>query len=295
MSALPSPGRSPSLLQIQMNRLPGGANSTGARGPPPAVRPNTNNSGRGSTVQDPLLIDENGRIVEDLSEYFFFGLRNAERLDGVTVDRRLSPVKRSPSGRVLQIFQGPPSTINPGIRIRHPATITRAAREDANDRPYSRVLARVRAQASEIAPAAAASTSSKAKAIGWSIHTPLKIKPKGRNGFRIPRDVPLNPASLYLTAARPPPDSSPLPHHECSICLNIKSHPVSNPCGHTHCYVCIRICLETGWACPFCRKVITAAPTRNRDSEQAIAFDHPNWHDPSAVTYSWEGLRFPTQ
>jgi hypothetical protein len=122
-----------------------------------------------------------------VSTFSFFDLRNAERLDGVTVDRRLSPVKRSPSGknplmllpttltttiligRVLQIFQGPPSTINPGIRIRHPATITRAAREDANDRPYSRVLARVRAQASEIAPAAAASTSSKAKAIGWSI------------------------------------------------------------------------------------------------------------------------------
>ncbi|KAJ7887720.1 hypothetical protein B0H13DRAFT_2342315 [Mycena leptocephala] len=251
-----------------MSRLPGGANSTAARGPPAPLQPN--NFSRGSHRKHPLLVDENGRVVDDLN-------------------RRPSP-KRTPLRR-LQIFEGPPSAINQLVGL---VGRTRTAREEANDRPYSRAVARMRAEAALVASGSSAGAHGQSSATGWSKHTPIKIKPKGRNGFRAPRDGPLMEASLYLTAARPPADSSPLPHHECGICLNIKSHPVSNPCGHTHCYVCIRKCLETGWACPFCRAVITAEPTRNRDSEQAIAFDHPEWHDPSAVTYGWEGLRFPT-
>jgi hypothetical protein len=56
-----------------MSRLPGGANSTAARGPPAPLQPN--NFSRGSHRKHPLLVDENGRVVDDLSKYLRVSLR----------------------------------------------------------------------------------------------------------------------------------------------------------------------------------------------------------------------------
>ncbi|KAJ7511250.1 hypothetical protein B0H11DRAFT_2215089 [Mycena galericulata] len=115
-----------------------------------------------------------------------------------------------------------------------------------------------------------------------------------RDGYRVPREVPLMDAHIYLDAVRPPLQRTNRPHYECGICLNIKSHPVNYPCGHGHCYVCARKWLETSFDCPICRARITHAPTRNLDTEAAIAYDHPEWVDRSLINYSWGGLIFPT-
>ncbi|KAJ7182646.1 hypothetical protein C8R43DRAFT_940772 [Mycena crocata] len=46
-------------------------------------------------------------------------------------------------------------------------------------------------------------------------------------GARVVRDKPLVLADLYRTDTRPPMLLGIKPHHQCSICYNIKSHPVS--------------------------------------------------------------------
>ncbi|KAJ7429223.1 hypothetical protein B0H11DRAFT_2266548 [Mycena galericulata] len=109
---------------------------------------------------------------------------------------------------------------------------------------------------------------------------PRRIRiPRGtrlaRDGYRVPRNVPLEDRHLYLDA-------------------NIKSHPVNYPCGHGHCYVCARKWLERSFDCPICRARITHAPVRNFDTEAAIAYDHPEWIDRSLINFSWGGLIFPT-
>ncbi|KAJ7618257.1 hypothetical protein DFH06DRAFT_1342527 [Mycena polygramma] len=237
-----------------------------------------------STVENPFLVDENGNFVQSL---------------------RRSPVK-TPARR-LRIYEGPPSTIIPRIRGRGPPSmirqdiprmrVSRAAREEANDRPYLRALARTslpptQATASS-APAAGSSTSTAAAAATSGSSKRQEKKKRFRVGFRRPRATPLTVNELYLTETRPPADSDPLPHHECSVCFNIKSHPVAYRCGHSNCYVCVRQWLEYGWTCPVCRAPLTEEPIVNGDSQRAIAFDHPNWQDHSMVTYSWEGLHFP--
>ncbi|KAJ7444061.1 hypothetical protein B0H11DRAFT_2250196 [Mycena galericulata] len=115
-----------------------------------------------------------------------------------------------------------------------------------------------------------------------------------RDGYRVPRDVPLTDVHIYLDAVRPPFQRTNRPHYECGICHNLKSHPVNYPCGHGHCYACARKWLETSFDCPICCARITHAPVRNLDTEAAIAYDHPEWVDRSLINYSWGGLIFPT-
>jgi hypothetical protein len=63
---------------------------------------------------------------------------------------------------------------------------------------------------------------------------PQRARPSGSSvndasggGYRIPRREPLTEAVLYNDAARPPVLATPKPHHVCSICCDVKSHPVS--------------------------------------------------------------------
>jgi hypothetical protein len=46
-------------------------------------------------------------------------------------------------------------------------------------------------------------------------------------GYRVARCIPLTQAALYNDEARPPVLATPKPHHVCTICWDIKSHPVS--------------------------------------------------------------------
>ncbi|KAJ7170401.1 hypothetical protein C8R43DRAFT_1120829 [Mycena crocata] len=108
-----------------------------------------------------------------------------------------------------------------------------------------------------------------------------------RLGSRTQREYPLTEEELYQGTARPPTFSQSS-SHQCSICLNILSHPVKSGCNHVHCYVCIRQWLEHSWQCPECREQLTAQPKPDTKKATAIANDHP-----SAVTYSWAGLQFP--
>ncbi|KAJ7684867.1 hypothetical protein DFH06DRAFT_1313242 [Mycena polygramma] len=256
-----------------------------------------------STAENPFLVDENGEFVRSLS-----GALKRSPSHG------RSPVKRSPSARPYRMYGapngGPPSIIRQDIPRR------RMRRSQTTDRPYLRALALAGhplpptfatpapGDASGSTSAAGTSTgaASAQKPVKKSLFrssgaTPLRLRKRKtpRQGFRTPRDTPFNVKDLYLTDARPPADSDPLPHHECSVCYNIKSHPVAYRCGHSHCYVCVREWLETSWECPFCRAEIRDEPMCSDDAKRAIAFDHPDWQDHSLVSYSWEGLYFPDQ
>ncbi|KAJ7821914.1 hypothetical protein B0H14DRAFT_3471094 [Mycena olivaceomarginata] len=93
---------------------------------------------------------------------------------------------------------------------------------------------------------------------------PVRVQPPSivrRPGLRIKRETPLSEADLYLDDTRPRSISAPPILLTCTLCFNLKSHPVSYKCGHSHCYVCIRLWLETSWECPTCHKIIAAATT----------------------------------
>ncbi|KAJ6518047.1 hypothetical protein C8R47DRAFT_1205128 [Mycena vitilis] len=322
-----------------MDRVPGRAISNTAR--PVGATPNNpllvDENGHfgltASTIDNPFLVDENGHFVRSLSERW-----------------ARSPVKKSPSDRSLQIYEGPRSTVRkdaphvpvlgrfrgagPPSAIRQDIPRIRVARQEAQDRPYIRALARVSqppmlasaptvgssasapaarstASASASAPSARSGASSSGAASGSGkakrkimkdvlltrsagAH-PLRLRPTrvSRIGFRVARATPLTVDDLYLTDARPPADSNARPEHECSVCFNIKSHPVIYGCGHSHCYVCVRRWLEQQWTCPSCRTPMKEAPLVHEAAIRAIALDHSDWHDPSLVSYSWDGLRFP--
>ncbi|KAJ7248187.1 hypothetical protein B0H12DRAFT_1235095 [Mycena haematopus] len=113
-------------------------------------------------------------------------------------------------------------------------------------------------------------------------------------GYRVPRRVPLTAAALYVDEARPPILAIPKPHHVCSICFELKSHPVSYVCGHSHCFVCIRVWLEKDWKCPDCGQEMHMAPFRHYGEEQSIADDYPFLTDDSRVALSFAGLSFPS-
>ncbi|KAJ7231596.1 hypothetical protein B0H12DRAFT_1239912 [Mycena haematopus] len=112
-------------------------------------------------------------------------------------------------------------------------------------------------------------------------------------GYRVPRRIPLTAEALYIDDARPPVLATPKPHHTCSICWSVKSHPVSYPCGHGHCFVCIRVWLEKHWTCPDCNTQMFMAPFRHYGEESSIAEDYPFWKDDSRVALSFSGLSFP--
>ncbi|KAJ7695519.1 hypothetical protein B0H16DRAFT_1750695 [Mycena metata] len=263
-----------------------------------------------NTLQNPILVDENGCIVSRLTPSpprRPVGGRADENLPpsfpppgarvvAVTVDRegavlrRLlsypsAYMRRSPSGHILEIFGGPPSAIRaPGPSVNRGAPSTRAAREAANAHPYLRALARV-----SHPPSAASSTEPLR-------HPHVAPAPLSANRFCIRRHVPntgsrtsrepLTEDDLYLSDVRPPvlAESEVMrPHHQCAICSGVKSHPVAGPCGHTYCYVCLRRWLQLNWRCPYCWDVVTAAPIRNLNSEHAIAYDYPHWIDNSRL------------
>ncbi|KAJ7017502.1 hypothetical protein C8F04DRAFT_1279282 [Mycena alexandri] len=114
-------------------------------------------------------------------------------------------------------------------------------------------------------------------------------------GSRDVRDIPLTEDTLYMGPERPAPLQTDRAHQTCSLCLQVKSHPVSYLCGHSHCYVCIRLHLETEWRCPIrdCRTLMRRAPYRHHPEEEGIALDFPDRDDRSTVTYNWDGLTFP--
>ncbi|KAJ7767527.1 hypothetical protein DFH07DRAFT_769622 [Mycena maculata] len=110
-----------------------------------------------------------------------------------------------------------------------------------------------------------------------------------RNGHG--RLNPLSEDDLYLSEVRPPP-SSPRRRDGCSICGEVKSHPVSYKCGHSNCYVCIRMWLEIKTSCPECRTPMDCPPFRNFAEEASIAHEYDEWEDLSQVSYDWSGLVF---
>ncbi|KAJ7604354.1 hypothetical protein DFH06DRAFT_1349491 [Mycena polygramma] len=276
---------------------------------------------RGNAVNNPLFVDNDGNIVTPPrpSTAPPPGAVVDENGHVIRIRRSPTPLTTSPSGR---LYKNHRSLINVNVVRKR----TRAARDEANNLPYLRAMARksggptlasssatssssvagpshssVTSSSASASASSSASSSSSLVASSSSSPAPSRKAKKqlGRKrvitpGFRLRRNPPLTIKDLYLTASRPPADSHPRPHHECSICYNIKSHPVWYRCGHSHCYVCVRRWLETSWLCPYCKELMQEAPMRNWDGENAIAFDHPEWHDPSDVDYDFDGLRFPT-
>ncbi|KAJ7774518.1 hypothetical protein DFH07DRAFT_952225 [Mycena maculata] len=108
------------------------------------------------------------------------------------------------------------------------------------------------------------------------------------------RDRPLTETDLLINGEAPPEQLPKKPHHKCSICHLVKSHPVSYICGHSHCYVCIHLWLEHKWTCPDCTTPMYRPPFRQYGEEDWIAQEYPKWKDRSQVDYSWDGLVFPT-
>ncbi|KAJ7175318.1 hypothetical protein C8R46DRAFT_1213802 [Mycena filopes] len=289
-----------------MSNLPRGVAATA-----PPITPANNR-------HQPLLVNANGQVVRSLSttppstttrvdENTPVVIDVRRRADGEIYRRllRLPGVepRRSPSGRVLQIHGGPPSAIqqSPIKRTPYPSDrqlpSIRAARDQANDRPYLRALAR-----SSHGPSAAFATSVRNTNAGSSSR-PAPAAPslaatrvrrhKPNTGKRTEAVRNMSEADLYLNHLRPPMSVTTRTHLVCGICGNLKSHPVAGECSHSYCYVCLHLWLQRSWRCPLCRWVLMAPPLRNLDSEHAIAFDHPEWIDLSKVNFSWEGFSFP--
>ncbi|KAJ7086522.1 hypothetical protein C8R44DRAFT_862072 [Mycena epipterygia] len=85
------------------------------------------------------------------------------------------------------------------------------------------------------------------------------------------------------------------PIYCCTICHQLKSHPVSTLWGHTFCYVCIRQALEATFKCPICSSMIYHPPHRVHDFEESLAAAYPDRPDNTSVKWStaWTGLKFP--
>ncbi|KAJ7660347.1 hypothetical protein DFH06DRAFT_1326477 [Mycena polygramma] len=265
----------------------------------------------GSTPDNPFLVDENGHfgLTPSTIDNPFLVDENGEFVRSLNGSLKRSPsqgrpsVKPSASARPFRMYGapggGPPSIIPQDIPRR------RTRRDQVNDRPYIRALALAGHPlpptfATPVPGDAAGSSSGAGSSTGAAAAAPKPTKPKKslfrssganplrlrrrktpRRGFRTPRETPFAVKDLYVTDARPPADSDPLPHHECSVCYNIKSHPVAYRCGHSHCYVCVRQWLEISWGCPLCGVEMTDEPMCSDDAKRAIAFDHPDWQDHS--------------
>ncbi|KAJ7080880.1 hypothetical protein C8R43DRAFT_1143051 [Mycena crocata] len=116
--------------------------------------------------------------------------------------------------------------------------------------------------------------------------------PDLRLGARMMRNEPLTHSDLWLDGIGPRDSDPKRPHHRCSICTGVKSHPVSNICGHSHCYVCIRLWLERDWKCPDCAQTIHRAPFRQYSEEANLEDVYGDW-DSSRVNFFFDGLTFP--
>ncbi|KAJ7116093.1 hypothetical protein C8R44DRAFT_880465 [Mycena epipterygia] len=213
---------------------------------------------------NPILLDENGRVVTSFGR----------------PPRAARPT--SPSSWLLSIFRGPPSSIIPGgygsvpplfpAGGGPPTSGQLASRAGRPSRPPLRPV---------VQPAPSHSI------------TPLCIRrrvPGAGEGKHAERDDELTEKSSM----------SPMPDPQLTAVLKPMtvayasiSSPIQYECGHGHCYVCIRTWLKRSWQCPQCWQRMTAAPTRSYATEASITIDHPLWSDPSVVTYSWAGLKFP--
>ncbi|KAJ7751017.1 hypothetical protein B0H14DRAFT_2636103 [Mycena olivaceomarginata] len=78
-------------------------------------------------------------------------------------------------------------------------------------------------------------------------------------------------SQLLHSGPRPPSLTAKEPHHQCTICHCVKTHPVSYKCGHTHCFICIRVWLQISWKCPDCNQVMHGPPSRNYDVEDWLS------------------------
>ncbi|KAJ7511018.1 hypothetical protein B0H11DRAFT_2215766 [Mycena galericulata] len=216
-----------------------------------------------------------------------------------------APNSQSPE-QELSIVEGPPSTI-PKL-IKKPKKPTRAIpaplEHDSASAPVERRMISA-VPASEGGPVRTTTSLRRAHEDSVAVskvHAQSAPPVRSRNskpgidelGHRVSRAKPLTRADLYLSDARPPRLKDPKPHHICRICRTVKSHPVSYQCGHSHCYVCIRMWLEKHWTCPECVVTMTARPFRHEGEEESLDADYPCWDDRSRVSYSWDGLTFPT-
>ncbi|KAJ7225172.1 hypothetical protein C8J57DRAFT_1731141 [Mycena rebaudengoi] len=133
-----------------------------------------------------------------------------------------------------------------------------------------------------------------------ALRSSLNLRPRpgpfgSHGGWRRSTTRGVAQSKLLLSGPKPPTLTAKEPHHKCSICHCVKTHPVSTQCGHTHCFVCIRVWLQTSWKCPDCNAVMHSAPSRNYDLEEWLRTSYPEIAaDESRVTYNWSGLIFPT-
>ncbi|KAJ7834178.1 hypothetical protein B0H13DRAFT_2370007 [Mycena leptocephala] len=131
-------------------------------------------------------------------------------------------------------------------------------------------------------------------ALGNSGRRPRQSAPQNKKtGFRERRSTPLTVTDLYVAGRLPEPQTTPHKFQRCSLCCNVKAHPISYLCGHSHCYACIRLHLETDWTCPVCGQLMTLPPHRHESEQEGLAAMFPVWTSSTSVTYSWEGLTFP--
>ncbi|KAF8145910.1 hypothetical protein K438DRAFT_1991379 [Mycena galopus ATCC 62051] len=118
------------------------------------------------------------------------------------------------------------------------------------------------------------------------------VPPLGQH-FRDLRAAPLTRVALYVNGRLPLPLAAAHDFQRCSLCENVKAHPVSYLCGHSHCYACIRLWLENEWFCPICEQIMDRAPQRHFAEEAALLANFPAWAHSTSVVYSWAGLTFP--
>ncbi|KAJ7870576.1 hypothetical protein B0H14DRAFT_3132064 [Mycena olivaceomarginata] len=143
-------------------------------------------------------------------------------------------------------------------------------------------------------PGPSRATSSHAAGSSRGAFVTLHANPAGRATLLI-TDEPLRSKINIRAPPRPPSLTAKEPHHQCTICHCVKTHPVSYKCGHTHCFICIRVWLQISWKCPDCNQVMHGPPSRNYDLEDWLSSAYPEIAaDGSRVTYSWSGLVFPS-
>ncbi|KAJ7643143.1 hypothetical protein DFH06DRAFT_1333926 [Mycena polygramma] len=111
-------------------------------------------------------------------------------------------------------------------------------------------------------------------------------------GIRDQRDEALTVEDLWKPGSGPPHIDAVATEDNCTICLQLKSHPVFYTCGHGHCYTCVRIWLEEHWECPQCKATITQEPFRIEAVESFVRRIYGDW-DTSTIAYDWSGLTFP--
>ncbi|KAJ6475382.1 hypothetical protein C8R45DRAFT_1009965 [Mycena sanguinolenta] len=253
----------------------------------------------GSSAENPWCIDENGKLI----------LQNALR-DKETAIRQLRGIRaiRARMRELSHTAGGPPQ--RPRINSEPPSSIRQdtiqdlAARQHARghqDATFVALCAQVHAQAS-----AAADSAPRPRIIlgpASSIRLDTDNEPPRRrvrvlkDGKRTLRLRPLTAEDLYLDDARPLTDAEidVKAYHKCSICRALLTHLVSTQCGHTFCFVCLRVWLEKKWTCLDCVCILACTPHRHWITEEALREAYPTWIDKSRISFSWDGLVFPTE